>query len=265
MRRSKGNDPTGLAQVSKEVIYDHVFSNADREVGGVLVGRSAGHGGLPLVTGAIPALKADEQRANLTFTQDAWEHVHGVLDRDFPDEEQIVGWYHSHPGFGIFLSQHDVFIHQNFFGGASQIAVVVDPLAGTEGTFAWREEELVQLYERATPHPWEPLDTGRVPSRPAPPEPEPGYPVGALAGAAVVGVLLGLLLWQGVFRNDSPAPTAKTETVPAQRPSSATKTPAQPNRTTSTTPTAPPNQGTKATTVPRTVPQPQPTPSGEPR
>ena len=72
--------------------------------------------------------------------------MHEALERDFPDE-QIVGWYHSHPGFGIFLSGHDLFIHENFFSGPSQIAYVVDPHAGTEGVFGWREGKIVVLEE----------------------------------------------------------------------------------------------------------------------
>jgi proteasome lid subunit RPN8/RPN11 len=144
----------GLRPISEETIYPHVFENADREVGGVLVGRMPADGSLPLVTGAIPAISADERRATLTFTQEAWAHVHRTLDTDFPPDEQIVGWYHSHPGFGIFLSGHDLFIHENFFNAPSQIAVVVDPLARTEGAFVWREEELISLFEQPTPGRW---------------------------------------------------------------------------------------------------------------
>jgi len=36
------------------------------------------------------------------------------MDAQFADKK-IVGWYHSHPGFGIFLSEYDLFIHRNFF------------------------------------------------------------------------------------------------------------------------------------------------------
>lgn len=144
----------GLRAASTQTIYPHVFGNADREVGGVLVGRMPADGGLPLITAAISAISADEQRATLTFTQEAWAHVHQVLDSEFPPDEQIVGWYHSHPGFGIFLSGHDLFIHENFFSAPSQIAVVVDPLACTEGAFAWRQGKLQALYEQPTPPPW---------------------------------------------------------------------------------------------------------------
>src|SRR4029453_14212343 len=47
------------------------------------------------------------------------------------------GWYHSHPGFGVFLSDYDVFIHKNFFTATHQIAWVFDPHSDSEGCFGW--------------------------------------------------------------------------------------------------------------------------------
>jgi proteasome lid subunit RPN8/RPN11 len=150
-----------LRQACERVIYQHVFSNAEREVGGVLVGNFPHEGAMPIVTGAIPAIAADEQRATLTFTQDAWEHIHRVLEDQFAGE-RIVGWYHSHPGFGIFLSNHDLFIHRNFFSGRSQIALVVDPIGCEEGVFAWRRSlEDVDLYTSGpTPAAWQAAASG---------------------------------------------------------------------------------------------------------
>jgi len=192
----------GLRQTNVAVVYPHVFGNPDREVGGVLIGRASRHG-LPLVTGAIPAIAADERRDSLTFTQDAWEHVHRTLEREFPDGEQIVGWYHSHPGFGIFLSEHDLFIHRNFFSGASQIALVVDPLATTEGVFAWYEGSIVPLFSRPTSmRPSGLVSVQWVPNRPREPlshelaEPPSSHRWAALVIAVLVGILLGLAIWQ---------------------------------------------------------------------
>ena len=140
-----GDVVPGLTRRVREPIYQHVFDNDDREGGGVLVG-GLHDDSLPLVKGSIAALEAEGQRASVTFTHDAWSTIHQTMDRDFPDD-QIVGWYHSHPGFGIFLSNFDRFIHDNFFSDPRQIAYVVDPVAGTEGIFHWRDGELVVFSE----------------------------------------------------------------------------------------------------------------------
>jgi hypothetical protein len=61
----------------------------------------------------------------------------------------IVGWYHTHPTFGIFLSDRDRFIQEHFFSGPGQIAYVVDPVNKTEGVFFWREGK-----PQPCPHYW---------------------------------------------------------------------------------------------------------------
>jgi hypothetical protein len=100
----------------------------------------------------IPAFDAVGAAATVTFTHEAWEHVHSELDRRYPGEK-IVGWYHSHPGFGIFLSREDMFIHENFFSEWWQVAYVVDPLAGEEGIFGWRDGTVQELHRRDTRRP----------------------------------------------------------------------------------------------------------------
>ncbi|MEE0265826.1 MAG: hypothetical protein UD936_09395, partial [Acutalibacteraceae bacterium] len=44
---------------------------------------------------------------------------------------------HTHPDFGIFLSEYDKFIHENFFTEDYQIAYVVDPIQKIEGFYFW--------------------------------------------------------------------------------------------------------------------------------
>ena len=60
------------------------------------------------------------------------------MDTRYADK-RIVGWYHSHPDFGIFLSDRDCFIHEHFFSGAGQVAYVVDPVRDLEGVFSWQK------------------------------------------------------------------------------------------------------------------------------
>lgn len=46
----------------------------------------------------------------------------------------VVGWYHSHPGFGCWLSSIDVSTQQSFEKvGARSVAIVVDPIQSVKG------------------------------------------------------------------------------------------------------------------------------------
>lgn len=131
-----------------EQVIKHVNSTTDSEVGGVLVGKMSA--GSTLVTAAIPAEKASAGSANVTFTHEVWEEVLPIIDRDHPDES-MVGWYHSHPGFGVFLSEYDLFIQQNFFSDPAMVALVIDPLKGDGGWFEWQNGQVVQSDSFETP------------------------------------------------------------------------------------------------------------------
>lgn len=172
-----------------EAIYEHVFASLEAEVGGVLIGRLK-EDGSPLITNIIPALEAEGARSRVTFTHQAWSAIHARLDREHSGKE-ILGWYHSHPGFGIFLSEHDLFIHRNFFARPEQVAIVVDPHAGREGLFVWRDGEVEQAGEEATRR------TGEHPSAmPSPPAERPPRPAGAaLLLYFALGAAFGVLLW----------------------------------------------------------------------
>lgn len=39
----------------------------------------------------------------------------------------VVGWYHSHPGYGCFLSDTDVKTHSGIFVSPHHVAIVIDP------------------------------------------------------------------------------------------------------------------------------------------
>jgi proteasome lid subunit RPN8/RPN11 len=131
--------PTGSSaalrvHVSRRAYADvtaHAKESVDAEVGGVLVGEVCedADGLFVDVHAAIRATAAREARAHITFTHETWTQIHSVLDRDYRDY-QIVGWYHTHPGFGVEFSAMDRFIQQNFFSGKTQIAYLTDPLGG---------------------------------------------------------------------------------------------------------------------------------------
>jgi len=126
-------------------IRQHARSSSKTEVCGVLIGQDRDH--RIEVAACIEGQNAEEAGAHVTFTQDTWEHIYAVKDQKYPDK-RIVGWYHSHPGFGVFLSDHDTFIHKNFFSSPGQVAWVFDPHSDEEGCFGWvsgRIERLAQI------------------------------------------------------------------------------------------------------------------------
>lgn len=135
-RRAKEREHPGLTIGSDVVrqIRQHARSSLKTEVCGVLIGSD--NGDAVEVEACIRGLNAEQAGAHVTFTQDTWAHIYKVKDQQYPDH-RIVGWYHSHPGFGIFLSDHDTFIHKNFFSAPKQVAWVCDPHSDEEGCFGW--------------------------------------------------------------------------------------------------------------------------------
>ncbi len=132
--------PIFMHQRVNLAITQHARQNSQREVGGILLGdvRRDEQGWLYLVvTHALPAEFANEARGHLTFTQNTWVKIHRTRESLHPDKT-IVGWYHTHPGWTIFLSKWDLFIHQNFFKQPWQIALVIDPSLDRAGFFVWK-------------------------------------------------------------------------------------------------------------------------------
>jgi proteasome lid subunit RPN8/RPN11 len=131
-----------LAEEAFDAIVSHGAKDPGHEVGGVLVGELLADSSGPYVRvdATIEALHADEKGAELTFTHATWDHVNKEMDSRFA-HKRIVGWYHTHPGFGVFLSDRDGFIHRSFFGEPFQIAFVYDPKRREHGVFAWHEDK----------------------------------------------------------------------------------------------------------------------------
>jgi len=123
-------------------IRQHGRSSPKNEVCGVLIGRE--DGSTTHVDACIEGVNAAQGGAHVTFTQETWEHIYKVKDERYPDA-RIVGWYHSHPGFGVFLSDHDLFIQENFFSSPQQIAWVYDPHSDEEGCFGWHNGKIEKV------------------------------------------------------------------------------------------------------------------------
>lgn len=125
-------------------IEEHAYSNLSAEVGGMLMGSVKGK--TTHIDGYIPALSASAEQVTLTFTHDVWEEILAKAAKEFPDKN-IVGWYHTHPTFGIFLSDYDLFIQENFFANQGNVALVIDPVQGLFGWFGKDSAGTVSVFE----------------------------------------------------------------------------------------------------------------------
>ena len=68
------------------------------------------------------------------FTPECWQEILRIQKDHYP-QTAIVGWYHSHPGHGIFLSGTDLNTQRLSFGKVWQIASVYDPIRQEIGYF----------------------------------------------------------------------------------------------------------------------------------
>ena len=116
----------------------HSCSSDTVEVGGVLVGdwcidEETGEQ-FVIVKHALAARHTLQGNVYLTFTQDSLVDLHDQIEKRF-EGERIVGWYHTHPRMGIFLSHYDTWLHKNFFPEPWQVALVVEPYSSLGGFF----------------------------------------------------------------------------------------------------------------------------------
>ncbi|ADB18797.1 Mov34/MPN/PAD-1 family protein [Pirellula staleyi DSM 6068] len=137
---------SSAAIVLPQNVLDEIiaFSEQDlrRERGGFLLGGVYGTKPMLVVIKHFhPAAEAKSRAASLVFTHDTWAELHREAELKYPGLS-IVGWHHTHPDFGIFLSSYDKFIHHNFFPQPWHVAMVVDPRRKELGFFHWRDRQI---------------------------------------------------------------------------------------------------------------------------
>lgn len=121
----------------------HAGSDLDNEVGGWLIGkwradRASGEQFI-VIESSLPARETRQGSAYLTFTQNSQVALYNEVQERYPDKD-VVGWYHTHPRMGIFLSEFDTFLHRNFFPELHQVALVIEPHSASGGFFIRRRD-----------------------------------------------------------------------------------------------------------------------------
>ncbi len=117
----------------------HAVSNTKVELGGVMLGQQRiDDQGRPFVviTDCLRAEHYEATKGSFKFTHETWSQITRQRSEFHPDLE-MVGWYHTHPGWSVFLSGMDLFICNNFFNRPLDVALVIDPCEQDRGWFQW--------------------------------------------------------------------------------------------------------------------------------
>lgn len=117
----------------------HALSDIRVELGGVMLGgqyEDEQNRPFVVIADALRARHYESTPGSFKFTHDTWAEF--TRQRaEMPADLEIVGWYHTHPNWGVFLSELDRFICEHFFGRPGDVALVIDPCQGDRGFFQW--------------------------------------------------------------------------------------------------------------------------------
>ena len=127
------------------LIHQHAIGGLPNETGGFLMGRVAydqRDGAWHVeIEEAVPIEPSEQDPTHFAFT---WRDVDRV--RTYREERStaLVGWYHTHPDLGVFLSATDVErTHRVLFSEPFQVALVYDPVRGRAGYFFWEGPQTI--------------------------------------------------------------------------------------------------------------------------
>jgi len=127
-----------ISQPAYKTIHRFTKGKTVNESGGMLVGNIINEFGKTniVINGFVEAKFCEATPTTLKFTHKTWDYCHKEIEKKYPGQK-ILGWIHTHPNYGIFLSDYDKFIQGNFFKEEYQIAYVIDPIQSIEGFYFW--------------------------------------------------------------------------------------------------------------------------------
>ena len=107
--------------------------NMKKEIGGFLLGKyyQEDQGAYIISLEEYIDIEGEGQSEfQIGFGADAWSKLEDSLE-EFKHYD-LIGWFHTHPGHGVFLSRPDKNISNNFFNKPYQVAMEIDPLLRPE-------------------------------------------------------------------------------------------------------------------------------------
>lgn len=127
------------------------------EIGGFLLGRFESINDAQYVVSLekfLPITPAAQNRYTVQFGDMAWMELEEAF-KEFPGLK-LVGWFHTHPGHGLFLSAADLREHKALFQSRHQVAMEIDPLTAELdlAVFTWTKQGDLNNQEQRKTDSW---------------------------------------------------------------------------------------------------------------
>jgi len=127
-------------------VWDHVGrrcyacgclpASVNVERGGALVGEYAidpNGRRFIVINSVVPAPHAPSTRSTINIRAEDWVQIYTEIER--MNGQRLLGWYHSHPSLGVFMSGTDRETQRRTFAADWQVGLVVDPSNESLGFF----------------------------------------------------------------------------------------------------------------------------------
>ncbi len=128
-------------------VYEHVqkYAKTDikKELGGVFLGSyvQKEECEVLIINGVLDAKHTIQSDKTLEYTEKTWLAIHRETEAFYPDT-QIVGWFHTCPGYGVFLSSNDPFLENNFSDFLWQVGLMIDPISEKQEWFQRKKGDI---------------------------------------------------------------------------------------------------------------------------
>ena len=135
-----------ILQTAHTDLVEHLKADTRVEHGGILFGNAyqdSEYGIYVEITAAVAAPATMGTGAYLEFTAESWLGIMDYAKAAHPDTN-IVGWYHSHPNIGVFMSGTDMRTQQAFFYHPWCLSIVCDPVRNQIGYFLGNTAKIVK-------------------------------------------------------------------------------------------------------------------------
>jgi len=125
-----------------EAIKNHAAEDTRRECFGLLLGNAFidTHRGILwiLLQHSVAARNTTSGPGSVEVSKEEFRRINDEVDRIREmtnGQTRKIGWYHSHPNYGVFMSKTDRANQSRYYSQNWQLALVVDPVRDTMGFF----------------------------------------------------------------------------------------------------------------------------------